>query len=240
MGLFEALADKKSMNAVAATGKVGSFKDFLRERGEYPFTDDDDLTVGIRSRKVLGMRLETLLAVALAFGITNVISFTLGAWNSDKAAMAMGKVKDAVVERTLPRSPVDPVVQPKEGPFAPRARAGRPIPPPRNRARVVQTSPDIVVASAAAQRPSIVEEARYTIRCVTLPGDRRSLARNIEKYFTEKGFGPARARKIGDKIVIETGAFPSCRSKAAKAALAKVHALHFKHESFRDAYFVSR
>ena len=240
MGLFQALTDKKSMNALAQGAPAGSFKDFLRQRGEYPFREEEDITVGIRARKVLGMRLETLLAVALAFGITNVVSFTLGAWNGgDGASAGSARAKQALT--ALPLEIPD-----RPGPQADKAptRANSFVIPPRDepRPRRVQRAAPTESASAPAPAPvRPVEQANYTIRVITLPGSHMETARGMEKYFKKNGFSSVRVRNTaGGKIVIEVGAFASCRSSRAKESLRKVQSMHFKYDSFRTAYMVRR
>ncbi len=230
IGLFQALSDKKSMDALVNARPAGSFKEFLKQKGEYPYKDDEDITVGFRARKLFGMRVETLLAVALAFGISNVVSFTLGAWNTDKAAL--GQVTGLPAAKPGVDEEVHSARQAAD-PLFPSQR--REIPPPLNAARE-QADPAGPAAPQRQQAP--VDEAKYTIRAITLDGHMKDRAAEIEKFFKDKGFSPVRAREIGDKIVIEAGAFASIGAAESKDALGKVKSLFHKYDSFRDAYFV--
>jgi hypothetical protein len=238
MGLFHALADKKSMNALAAGAGVGSFKDFLRQRGEYPFPEDEDITVGIRARRFFGLRIETLLAVALAFGITNVISFTLGAWNSKETPAASVLEKLGPAERptqAIRKVPEARVPFPQEDPKDRPARIDRRILP--------QDAPKARPEPKPEPKPSApASEATHTIRLISIPpGKSLDEAREIEGFFKRQKLGPVKVRQTsGGWTVVEVGAFASSKTPAAKRTLARVRKMHHKFNHFRDAYLVRK
>ncbi len=232
MGLFQALSDKKSMNALTQGKPAGSFKEYLQEKGELPFKEEDDVTVGLRARRILGMRLETLLAVALAFGITNVISFTLGAWNSDAAAPAEVRVK------AQSRETRKPDVNIAEKPLPKAIPARFEIPPARQDGG--KPNPAVEDRNEMQEPQAPVEEAKYTIRTITLDSGMKDRAADLEKFFKEKGFSSVRVRQAGDKLVVEVGGYASINSAEAREALGKVRSLNHKYDSFRDAFFVKK
>lgn len=200
------------------------FRKFLEERGEYPFKDDDPHGK-LRFGRILRIRTETLLVVALAFLIANIASFSLGVWNGKRGTAVAGE----------PGEPL-PVAQ-KLGDVAPPNVIADPVPPAARRAASTPTPrpPQEPAAPAPA-----VQDAKYTIRVASLGLSQNKEAAEIAAFFAQRGYNPSVARKAGSCLVIEVGGFASSRGPDAVRALKDVQNAKFKFTRFKDAFFVRK
>ncbi|MHC4601059.1 MAG: hypothetical protein ACYS47_18860, partial [Planctomycetota bacterium] len=190
--LFEVFADPRPSGASALRNRKGSsgFKKFLEARGEYPFKDDG-LREKFNVRRMFQVKTETLLVLALAFLIANIASFSIGVWNGKRGSVdaAVPAPENAVQATGTLSDPAGPIVKTEPVPEPRRTLGGEGIP--------VTPKP----------KAPPVAEGKYTIRVMTLGLSQTKDAREHAEFFVQRGYRPAKVRRVGSKLVVEVGAF---------------------------------
>jgi hypothetical protein len=230
--LFEVFSDPRpgGVSSLREGKELGKgFRKFLKDRGEYPFRDD----VG-KGRsgaiRLFNLRSETLLVVALAFLITNIASFSMGVWNG----------KRGVAEAQNPSQEGEEPVAAKIQDVIPPKVFTDPVPVARPKARPVPVAPAKASIPSAGPASTAVKKP-YTIRVASLSLHQTKEAREIANFFATRGYKPTSVRKAGSKnLVIEVGAFSSCKSPDALRALRDVKQARYKFTRFQDAFFVRK
>jgi hypothetical protein len=229
--LFEVFSDPRSSGSAALRDRkeMGTgFRKFLEDRGEYPFKDDSSGGGGFQMRRILRVKTETLLVLALAFLIANIASFSVGVWNGKRGSADAAEPEPAVEAKA--GQTLNDVVTPT----IIKERVVAPI--PRREARVVhEPSPGRKGVTAPPPR-----EGRYVIRVASLGLSQTKEATAIAKFFADRGYSPTKVRRVGSNLVVEVGAFTSTKSPLAVRALRDIRGARHKFTRFKDAFFVRR